>query len=153
MKKLVISLLALMTIAGSLSAQDNAVGFRIGAMKGFGMELSYQTYLNDINRIEADLGLRFYGHHAALTMAGGYQWHWFLAGGFGVYGGPAAMLAYTFWPLDQKFNLGLGAQVGFDYQLNIPIQLHLDFRPTYNFFGGHLQGFDPYVAVGARYSF
>ncbi len=153
MKKAIVSILAFMALITAVSAQENAVGLRVGgSIKGFGMEASYQTFLNDINRIEADLGFRIYGHHAALTAAGGYQWHWFLTGGLGVYGGPAAMMALSLWP-GPKFNLGLGGQIGFDYQFDAPIQVLLDFRPTYNFFGGLLHGFDPYVSLGARYSF
>ena len=153
MKRLIVTILAFCALTTAVCAQENAIGIRIGAMKGFGMELSYQTFLNDINRIEVDAGFRVYDHHAALTAAGGYQWHWFLAGGFGAYGGPAAMMSWTLWPYDHKFNLGLGAQVGFDYQFHAPIQVLLDFRPTYNFFGGLLYGFDPYVSLGFRYAF
>ena len=46
----------------------------------------------------------------------------------------------------------------YDYQFDFPVQVVLDFRPTYNFFGGllnggELYGFDPYVSMGLRYAF
>jgi len=163
MKKLLLSLFAVLALTTAVSAQETTIGLKMGSSlrKDFGMEISAQTFTNDINRIELDLGLRFRYGHTALTTAIGYQWHWFLFGGFGVYGGPAIQLGYTFWSdpgFFQRFNLGLGAQLGFDYQFDFPVQVVLDFRPTYNFFGGllnggRLYGFDPYVSMGLRYAF
>ena len=150
MKKIIVSLLASLVLCGIASAQDNAAGIRIGALKGFGVEASYQHYFGDINRAQADLGVRFYHHSVAATLNGSYQWHWFLTGGLGVYGGPDLQLALSG---GRYFNLGLGGIIGVDYQFDVPIQLSLDFRPTWNFFYGILHGFDPYIGLGVRYAF
>lgn len=150
MKKVLLTLAAMLAITTALSAQDNAIGLRIGAMKGIGAEISYQRYLSDINRMEADLGFRIYDHSMVATLNGNYQWHWFLTEGLGVYGGPNLLMA-----LDGGgyFNLGFGAIAGIDYQFDAPVQVSLDFRPSYNLGHGSLQGFDPYVALGMRYAF
>ena len=162
MKKLLISLIALVALSVTVSAQDNTFGLRLGYGAAFGGELSYQRFVSDINRIELDLGTRFgktseeivYPTSAALSLI--YQWHWFLVGGFGIYGGPAVQATAA----SAGFGLGLGAQAGLDYQFDAPFQLSLDFRPIYYLIGPYATAsgswspiLDPHVAVGIRYAF
>ena len=162
MRKLILSLVAVFALGFAAQAQDYDFtgGVRIGYGAAFSLEASGQAFVNDINRIELDLGIRFQNHyrkyddyeiyyHLGPILSTSYQWHWFLAGGFGVYGGPAIQLSLPGW---HYFSLGAGGQVGFDYQFDAPFQLSLDFRPIYNFFGPY-QGFDPNVGIGLRYSF
>ena len=150
MKRLILSLIAVLSLTTALSAQNNAIGVRIGAIKGLGGEISYQGWLDDINRIQADLGFRVYNHWSIGTFNASYQLHWFLTEGLGVYAGPDIQMA-----IDNGgyFNLGFGAIAGFDYHFDAPFMVSLDFRPTYNLFAGYLRGFDPCVALGLRYTF
>ena len=167
MKKLLISLIALVALSAAAQAQNNTFGLRLGYGAAFGGELSYQGFVSDINRIELDLGARFgkttvnndgvqvpYPTSAALSLI--YQWHWFLVGGFGIYGGPGVQATAT----GEGFGLGLGAQAGFDYQFDAPFQLSVDFRPIYHLIGPYAKAtgswaptLDPHVAVGIRYAF
>ena len=156
------SLVAALTLVSAATAQDYdaTAGFRVGYGAAFTTELSGQLFVNDINRIEVDLGLRFRNtlHHdtdkeitypTGPILTGAYHWHWFLAGGFGVYGGPAIQLSLPYW---HHFSLGLGGQIGLDYQFDAPFQVALDFRPIYNLFG-YYRGFDPNVGISLRYAF
>lgn len=175
MKKLFFILVAVIGLTTAASAQENTFGLRAGFGAAFSPELSYQRFVGDINRLELDLGMRFRrnitrntGDDATKILYPGgptltaiYQWHWFLAGGFGVYGGPGVQLSIPAW---HHFGLGLGGQIGFDYQFDAPFQIALDFRPIYNVIGqfkgvkedGKVRiggGFDPSVGVSLRYAF
>ena len=167
MKKILISLVALLTLGFAAQAQD--YDFTVGARVGYGhhsaftLEASGQAFVNDINRVEMDLGIRFANHFIRDSKGDAYeefypfgpilttswQWHWFLAGGFGVFGGPALQLSLPYW---HHFSMGAGGQVGVDYQFDAPFQVGLDFRPIYNFFGPY-RGFDPNVGITLRYAF
>ena len=175
MKKLLVSLLALLALTTAVRAQDYNFGVRIGYGGALSTEISLQRFFGDINRAEVDLGMRFL-HRSILdngkdaekityyggpTLTSAYHWHWFLAGGLGVFGGPAFQLSIPHW---DSFGLGLGGQIGFDYQFDAPFQFSLDFRPIYNVIGKFkgvdadgktriLGGFDPNVSLGVRYSF
>ena len=175
MKKLIFVLAAVIGLSTAVRAQDNTFGVRAGYGAAFSTELSFQRFVSDINRIELDLGLRFrhttirdYGNDAekitypgGATLTGIYQWHWFLAGGFGVYGGPGIQLSLPYW---HHFGLALGGQIGFDYQFDAPFQVSIDFRPMYNVLGyfkgfredGKVRiagGFDPSIGIALRYAF
>ena len=165
MKKLILSLVAVFALNVAVQAQDYdfTVGVRVGYGAAFTTEISAQAFTNDINRLELDLGLRFpdpytrtvdgetikdkYPMGPILTPS--YQWHWFLAGGFGFYLGPAVQLSLPYW---HHFCMGAGGQVGFDFQFDAPFQFAVDFRPIYNFFG-YYKGFDPNVGISLRYAF
>lgn len=149
MKKVLITLLALVALSTAANAQyNNAIGFRLGyGSTAFGSELSYQGFVSDVNRIELDFGVNL-TRPIGLSAAAIYQWHWFLAGGFGFYVGPGA-LAYL---SESHFGLGVGGQIGIDYQFNAPIQLSLDVRPMYGLFGSYV-GFNYGASLGLRYAF
>ena len=82
-----------------------------------------------------------------MSAAAIYQWHWFLAGGFGFFAGPGVQ-GYI---VESHAGLGVGGQLGFDYQFSAPIQLSLDFRPMWNLFSN--TGFNYGAALGIRYAF
>lgn len=159
MKRILISLIALVALTTAARAQDNTFGVRAGYGAAFGAELSYQGFISDINRIEIDLGARFgrnyvrdevsvvYPTSAALSVI--YHWHWFLVGGFGIYVGPGVQATIA----GAGFGLGLGGQVGLDYQFDAPFQLSLDFRPMYALVGPYHLSLDNHVALGIRYAF
>ena len=173
MKRLFISLIAVLALTTAASAQDNAFGVRFGAGSAFAAELSYQRFLSDVNRFELDFGMRLRHTYTYDTssnsyqgtypfgaiVSGIYQWHWFLAGGFGFYIGPGAQIAMAS-KSDHPFGIALGGQIGIDYQFDAPFQISLDFRPMYHLFGpfsritvGHGAGFDPMGPIGLRYTF
>ena len=167
MKKLLLSLIVLLALGTAVRAQDYDIttGLRMGYghRSAFTLEFSAQAFVNDINRVEVDLGLRLRNHFTKTDdgesydvylpigpiLTSAWQWHWFLAGGFGVYGGPALQLSLPAW---HHFSMGAGGQVGLDYQFDAPFQVALDFRPIYNFFGPY-KGFDPNVGLSFRYAF
>ena len=164
MKKLLISLVALLSLSFAAQAQDYdyTFGVRAGYGAAFTLEASGQAFVNDVNRIEVDLGMRFnrdtpvkdiyYPYGPILSTS--WQWHLFLAGGFGIYGGPALQFSLPAW---HHFSMGAGAQVGLDYQFDAPFQIGVDFRPIYNFCGPFQgivprQGFDLNVGICLRYA-
>ena len=148
MKKVFITLLALVALTTAANAQyNNTLGVRVGAGSAFGAELSYQGFVGNVNRVELDLGANF-GSYKAVSLAAVYQWHWFLTGGFGFFVGPGVQGIVS----NSSFILGVGGQMGIDYQFSAPIQLSLDFRPMYNLFG-NLHGFNYGAALGIRYAF
>ena len=175
MKKLFFILVAAIALTTAASAQENTFGVRLGYGAALGTELSFQRVIGDINRLEMDLGIRFakksildkgddatkIKYPGGPTLTGIYQWHWFLAGGFGFFGGPAVQVSMPYW---HHFGLGLGGQVGLDYQFDAPFQVGFDFRPIYNVIGkfkgineeGKTRiagGFDPSFALSLRYAF
>ena len=149
MKKLLISLIALVALTTAANAQySSALGVRVGAGSAWGAELSYQGYLGNINRVELDLGANF-GAYDAVSVAAIYHWHWFLAGGFGFYIGPGIQ-GYL---VEKHLGLGVGGQVGIDYQFNAPIQLSLDVRPMWDIFSTTGAALNYGAALGIRYAF
>lgn len=116
---------------------------------GFNAELSAVYCLSNANRIEAELGWsdysgRSYGYNYAngyLHLAGSYQWYWNIIAGLGWFVGPAANLGVWIYDAnyagyhssDAAFILGIGAQVGIEYDFDFPLQLALDARPCLNF--------------------
>ena len=159
MKRLILLLAAVLLLVPALRAQENTFGFRAGYGAAVSTELSYQRFTNDINRVEFDLGLRFpstykrgeeeYRYPMGPTFSTAYHWHWFLVGGFGVYGGPALQFSLPYW---HQFSMGAGGQVGMDIQFDAPFQVALDFRPIYNLFGP-FRGFDPLITLAVHYAF
>ena len=146
MKKLLISLIALVALTTAANAQySSALGVRVGAGSAWGAELSYQGYLGNINRVELDLG----GSYTGVSIATIYHWHWFLAGGFGFYIGPGIQ-GYL---VEKHLGLGVGGQVGIDYQFNAPIQLSLDVRPMWDIFSTTGAALNYGAALGIRYAF
>ena len=149
MKKILISLIALVALTTAANAQySNALGVRVGAGSAFGAELSYQGFLSDVNRLELDLGANF-GSYTAVSVATILHWHWFLAGGFGFYIGPGVQ-GYV---VEKHLGLGVGGQVGIDYQFNAPFQLSLDVRPMWDIFTVTGAALNYGAALGIRYAF
>lgn len=150
MKKVFVILLVCLAAVGTISAQDKAIGLRLGGGSASGGEISFQKELSDANRVEFDLGFIGNNNYSGLSLTGVYQWVWDLEGlgeGFRWYAGVGAGL--------RAFNglgLGLAGQLGIEYNFpSIPIQLSLDTRPGW-YFGG-VNGFDGGAALGVRYKF
>lgn len=161
MKKLIVALVAIVTLSASAMAQGNAGEFSLGLRLGdswfssfdsyygnhwgFNIELSGVYNLSSSNRIEAELGWADYsGKNYAngyLHLAGSYQWYWNIVKGLGWFVGPAANLGVwisdyhyaNYHSSNAAFCIGVGAQVGIQYDFDFPLQLSLDTRPSINF--------------------
>lgn len=153
MKRILLSLVLVMSIYSTLSAQAN--GKAIGIRGGNGGEISFQTALGSNNRLELDLGLNSWNSnsgYAGFGLTGIYQWVWGLeqlAPGFKWYAGLGPQIGS--WK--SGFALGIVGQVGLEYNFTIPLQLSLDYRPSWyilpNSYGGAWGG----TALSIRYCF
>lgn len=146
MKKIIAIAVALVAFAAVVSAQPRAIGFRAT----YGAELSYQHDLGE-NFLEFDLGAAL-GNTAGFTLSGIYDFLFPIADAFNFYVGPGAQFsAYTFEGAEQKLGLGIGGNLGIEYQFaGIPFNISLDYRPMWNFIGySNWSSF----ALGFRYRF
>lgn len=182
MKKTLLSLFALLAWA-TVTAQETNERFAIGlhggeawlsTFKGSGyydwgynIEVSGIIKLSNNQRVEIDLGWTDYGTdkyttNGYLHLSAGYHWYWHIVAGLGWYVGPSANVGvwldrygysgYT--TSDNRFCIGIGGQVGLEYDFNIPLQLTFDARPSFNF---KIPG-DPFMTAnwfnfGLRYRF
>ncbi|WP_111707705.1 hypothetical protein [Lutibacter citreus] len=154
LKTILFSTILLVTTA--ISAQDiskNALGIRVGDNDGFGGEISYQRYMSDNNRLEFDLGFRNSNKVDAFKLVALYQWvnvidtnfNWFIGAGagFGSFNAPIN---------DGTFILA-AADLGIEYNFNIPIVMSLDIRPELGFNDNYSDDLDLDIALGIRYQF
>lgn len=138
---------------------DNAIGLRFGGGDGLGAEVSYQRALGSNNRLELDLGWRNDSNFDAFKLVGLYQWVWNIEGGFNWYAGLGGGVGSVNDNRRDRVNDGAfvfaAANVGIEYNFNIPLLLSLDFRPEFGFYGDDypLNRFSPDVALGVRYQF
>ena len=162
MKKLVLAALMLFGFLLNAQAQDiasNALGIRTGDNDGFGVEISYQKRLSDVNRLEFDLGFRDNKNYDAWKLSGIYQWVWNLDGNFNWYAGFGAGIgsldiSNDNFDGDDGLFVNANGNIGIEYDFNIPLLISLDFRPELglvNDFGDNDLGLD--IALGLRYQF
>lgn len=162
MKKLIFIIVVIVGIVNQISAQEiseHAIGFRIGDNDGFGAEISYQKKLNDVNRLEFDLGLRNTTYRNAWKLSGIYQWVWNLDGGFNWYAGFGAGIGtwnhkdkYEYDDEDGLFINGDG-NVGIEYNFEIPLLISIDFRPELGIINNYGDNLDFDLALSLRYQF
>ncbi len=139
------------------NADAQAIGLRLGGGQYFGGEVSYLSGIG-ANRFEADLG--FGGNHGYgyLSLTGAYHWNWNIVADLNWYVGPAARVGFAFGNKYAALNLGVGGQIGLEYDftnLGAPIQLSLDSRPMFvaTFTKGSWAGYGWDIALGVRYVF
>lgn len=150
MKKIILMLVAVMTLGTSAMAQ-NYLGVRLGAGYGTNAEVSYMRDLSG-NRLELDLGINANDGWNYIHLAGIYQWNWNITGGLGWYAGVGASLGLLTGDYD-GFGLGVAGQIGLSYDFSIPLQLTLDVRPEWDLIGD-FNGFGwGGVSLGIRYRF
>lgn len=132
---------------GGFGLQD---GTWLNDFPSFGAELSYQHFFTPKSRLEADLGFRIYDIHPETKrlytdwlIVTSYQWRWPIGRTAGFYAGPAVQYGFKY------YWFGVGAQTGFDWQFKGPLQLSVDFRPTWSWWSG----IDACLCFGIRYSF
>jgi len=152
---LAITTIVVMSVAANAQIEDHAIGVRLGGGNyGGGFEASYQHGLGDANRLEFDLGLNSQNGGSYMSLAGVYQWVWSLdevSDGFNWYAGPGAQLLLV----SNATAVGVGGQVGVEYNLNgpadVPLAISLDTRPMFNFYSGGSK-FGWGIALGIRYT-
>ena len=148
MKKVILSFLFIITTVMFANAQTNALGLRFGTGQYFGVEASFQHYLNSSNRLEITLGL----NDNAFSPSAVYQWVMDLsdlADGFKWYAGVGgSAIFYNGGAIG-----GVVGNLGIEYSFGFPLQLSLDIRPGY-YFGSKWNGFGfGAAALGVRYKF
>ena len=152
MKKLFLTVALLIAITSFTQAQtmDKAIGIRATN----GAELSFQNPLSSSTRLEVDLGLY---HSGSFFLTGIHQWVFdlsSLSNGFNWYVGLGPQLGI--WDNgnnNSDFGLGVAAQIGLEYNFNIPLQLSLDYRPGWMIIPNGAGGMWDGVALGIRYRF
>lgn len=150
-------------IAGAAIAQPRAIGARLG----YNLEFSYQhSIAAGAMFVDLTVGAtnvwNQWGVVGATAMfdwvwgIGASNWNWYVGPGFGVsYHYGQYWRDHNYYP----FGVSVGAQLGVEYQFNIPLNISLDWRPMVNvmgFFRG--DGYPIYnsfysVALGLRYRF
>jgi hypothetical protein len=157
MKKIVLSCLIILTYAISAYSQEiseNAIGLRIGDSDGLGVEVSYQRFLWDNNRIEFDLGWRNSKDVDAFKLTTLYQWVFPIEGNFNWYVGAGGGIGSFNAPHDSGVFLFLAGDGGVEYNFpEIPLLLSLDIRPELNFNDHYSDRLDLDIAIGVRYQF
>ncbi len=149
MKKFIFALALGLSIISAVNSQT--MGKAIGVRFGYGGEITYQQPLGNANRLELDLGLDRYG----FGLNGVYQWVWdlsSLADGFNWYAGFGAGIGSYNYYTGSPLNVGILAQIGLEYNFNIPLQLSLDYRPGFYFLNGFYPTYDG-ICLAARYRF
>jgi len=157
MKKLLfIAILISAAFIAEAQVNPHAIGVRLGGDGDVnGAEISYQHKMGKMNRLELDLGFGSGNGHSRMFLAGIYHWDWNLTKGLNWYVGPGAALGfYSYSGENDYFNVGLGGQIGLEYDFNtadVPLLVSLDARPMFDFLGDH-SGFGWGVALGIRYN-
>ena len=155
MKRTILILAAVLGFAVAASAQPKALGVRIG----WGVDITYQNYLNSADFLEFDLGLDDGYNSSNFHVDGVYNFmiaqpDW-TRGKWGFYGGPGVSLAV--WDNDDKDNVvyaGIVGNLGLEYTFNIPLQLFIDVRPRPTFGDGGVRSKGIFnFGLGICYSF
>lgn len=164
MKKIIIIVTALLLGATAAMAQPKAIGLRGGLFGlAFNGEISYEHWAtffdNDYDFLEAELGV-FGGNGFKGTMMYNFtfaQPEFTDRGEWGLYGGPGVVAGYGTGinKNNEKVAapfLGAAVQLGLEYTFWFPLQVSVDFRPTFMIpalMNSNWYGF----AVSARYAF
>lgn len=163
MKKLIILSLFVFACTFTSQAQEiskNAIGLRIGSNKGFGTEINYQRGLNEATRLEFGLSWHGKSSYDAYKITGLHQWVWnfedklnWYAGVGGGFGRISFDKNHSYYLESKTDNyLFIAGNIGFEYHLDIPLILSIDFRPEIAF-GDYRDDLNFDLALGARYKF
>lgn len=160
MKKTIITTIILLVAGLAVNAQDiskNALGLRLGDNDGFGGEISYQARLSANNRLEIDLGWRDSNKLEAYKLVGLYQWVMPIEDHFNWYVGVGGGVGSFNNRSNDNDNDGsfvlVAGDIGIEYNLNIPLQFSLDFRPELGFNDSYRDDLGLDIALGIRYRF
>ena len=141
MKKLILVVAAVLGLAVVAAAQPRAIGVRAG----YGAELSYQHTLGGNNFGEIDLGWNSGAFSAGLA----YDFSIAPVGPLNFYAGPQVQVTFV---NGGGVGVGAGAQLGLEYCFDFPLQLSLDWKPTFVFVPATGFGWQS-IALGIRYLF
>jgi len=154
MKRLIfiIALISVGAIAGA-QVSPHALGARFYGGDTFsGAELSYQKGLNNRNRLELDGRFGFRSDNTRIALVGMYHWGWRIAGGLNWYIGPGASISFDDYNESTYLNIGLGGQIGIEYNFrDLPLLVSLDTRPIWDFLG-EVNGLGWGAALGIRFT-
>lgn len=135
-------IIGLLSIFSLTFAQSNTIGIR----GGWGGEISYQKDFSSTNRIELDLGWnsQYLGltglyHFVNPLEFDGLAWFYGLGGTVGLVN-------------NEPFRVGISGDIGIEYNFSFPLQIALDYRPTFYFISSNPFGWTG-VAFSARYRF
>lgn len=159
MKKVSLILIAIFALSFGAKAQ-NAIGLRLEVGSASNAEVSFQTPMSSVNRLELDFGWNNFVNKdndswTNISLSGTYQWVFPIIDNLNWYVGPGAML--SFYDIDRSgedndhFGIGVGGQIGIEYAFDIPLTLSLDMRPMWNFIG-YTKNWGG-IAFGVRYRF
>ena len=154
MKKVLLVLVAVLGFAFAASAQDNAIGVRLGGGQGYNAEISYQKVLGGPNRLEVDLGYYGVEGYGAFGLSAIYRFHQEIAAvpNFGWFVGAGGKMNAAFYS-GMHISLGVVGQAGVDYHFDaIPLQLSLDIRPCFYLYPATAFMWGD-IALGIRYMF
>jgi len=133
---------------------DKSIGLRLGDNSGLGGEVSYQHKLNDVNRLEVNLGLRNNSTVNSYKLTGVYQWVWALENKFNWYAGFGGGIGS--WKIKatdtSSTSLFAAGNVGIEYNFDEPFLISLDIRPEFGFNDAY-DGLNTDIALGLRYQF
>ena len=139
-----------------MNTQDiskNALGLRLGDIDGFGGEVSYQPRLTSSTRLEFDLGWRSSHDVDAYKLVGLHQWVMPIENNFNWYVGVGGGIgSFDNGNSNGSFALAAG-DIGIEYNLNVPLQFSLDFRPELAFNDSYRDDLGLDIALGIRYRF
>lgn len=144
MKKIILVAVAILGMAVVAVAQPRAIGVRVG----YGAELSYQHTLGGENFGQLDLGWSAGAFSAGLA----YDFQVAPLGPLNFFAGPQVNLALANADGQTAFGMGVGAHLGLEYCFNFPLQLSLDWKPTFVFIPGTAFGWASF-GLGIRYLF
>ena len=144
MKKVIAILVAILAFAAVANAQSRSLGIRAT----YGGELSYQHNMGSASFLEADLGFAVKEGFVATAI---YDFILGQSGGFSIYAGPGAQVAFINADDFSGLGLAIAGQLGIEYVFDAPIGISVDWRPRFNFIHGGF-GYSS-VAFALRYMF
>ena len=163
MKKILFSFFLLFTLFFAQKAEAQSWDRAIGLRLGFPISITYKQFISEKAAIEGILGTRGFVGFRTTTLAGAYLIHnvlldddfgelrWYFGGG-----GSLNLSSYnTLFVRDAgRFAIGAQGYIGVDYTFNgAPINLSLDWVPTFLFLGNQ-DGFSgEYGGLAIRYIF
>lgn len=146
-KKLTLTVALVFSLFLTSQAQDFSQS--LGIRGGWGAEISYQRSLKETTRFEGDLGLYGLGNNGFI-LTGVHQWLFGIQDGVNWYLGVGPQLGI----LNSTLGIGIAGQIGIEYNIpSVPLQISLDYRPSW-FVVPSNYPFEPYgVGLGIRYRF
>ena len=144
MKKFILIVAAVLTMSAVAVAQPKAIGVRAG----YGAELSYQHFIGGEHFMEVDLGWFTRGFTGSVA----YDFSITPSSPINFYVGPQLACALYNVEDHNSFFFGAGAQVGIEHNFSFPLNISLDWKPTFYLIPGTSFNWSS-IALGLRYRF